>query len=139
LIAQNDQTTSLVTTNDCTDTRETGFVHAITAAGVTHGISRACSLGTLLDCSCHLISKSSNSILGSDHDWRGCSDNIEFGYQKSKEFMGIGLKKKFDIQSLVLRHNYEAGRLVSQPSAQLIKGSFLYFTSNLALFLNSLI
>lgn len=103
---------STITINSI-DTRETGFVHAITAAGVTYAVSRACSMGLLLGCSCHMISKSSTSMLGVAYDWRGCSDNIQFGYKKSREFMGNKFKKRNDVESLVLRHNYEAGRLVS--------------------------
>lgn len=34
------------------DTRETGFVNAITAAGVTYAVTRACTAGELVDCSC---------------------------------------------------------------------------------------
>ncbi|RWS28313.1 Wnt6-like protein, partial [Leptotrombidium deliense] len=92
------------------DTRETSFVDAITAAGVTFAISQACSLGTLLDCSCHRISRASNSLSG-DYDWRGCSDNIDFGYRKSKEFMDDKIRKRSDVKTFLLSHNYEAGRL----------------------------
>lgn len=38
-----------------TDTRETGFVNAITAAGVTYSITRACTAGSLLECSCEKV------------------------------------------------------------------------------------
>ncbi|XP_061399375.1 protein Wnt-6 [Musca vetustissima] len=34
------------------DTRETGFVNAITAAGVTYAVTKACTLGNLVECSC---------------------------------------------------------------------------------------
>lgn len=34
------------------DTRETSFVSAITAAGITYAVTRACSMGDLVDCSC---------------------------------------------------------------------------------------
>lgn len=34
------------------DTRETAFVDAITAAGITYEVTRACSTGNLLQCSC---------------------------------------------------------------------------------------
>uniref|UniRef100_A0A336LLE8 Protein Wnt n=1 Tax=Culicoides sonorensis TaxID=179676 RepID=A0A336LLE8_CULSO len=34
------------------DTKETGFLYAITSAGVTYSITKACSMGTLIDCSC---------------------------------------------------------------------------------------
>lgn len=34
------------------DTRETSFVSAITAAGITYAVTRACSTGDLVECSC---------------------------------------------------------------------------------------
>lgn len=37
------------------DTRETGFVNAITAAGAAYAITRACTAGTLLECSCEKV------------------------------------------------------------------------------------
>lgn len=35
-----------------TDTRETAFVNAITAAGIAYTIAKACSMGELVECSC---------------------------------------------------------------------------------------
>ena len=94
------------------DTRETGFVHAITAAGMTHSLAKACSQGALLDCSCLMMSNpQSDNTLTQDFDFRGCGDNVDFGYKMSKEFMESRLKKGHDVQTLILRHNYEAGRL----------------------------
>ncbi|XP_063697462.1 protein Wnt-6 [Culicoides brevitarsis] len=34
------------------DTKETGFLYAITSAGVTYSVTKSCSMGTLIDCSC---------------------------------------------------------------------------------------
>lgn len=34
------------------DTRETSFVSAITAAGITYAVTRACTMGDLVECSC---------------------------------------------------------------------------------------
>ncbi|XP_034097764.1 protein Wnt-6 [Drosophila nasuta] len=34
------------------DSRETGFVNAITAAGVTYAVTKACNMGQLVECSC---------------------------------------------------------------------------------------
>lgn len=39
------------------DTRETGFVNAITAAGVTFAVTRACTMGDLIECSCDKSTK----------------------------------------------------------------------------------
>jgi hypothetical protein len=39
------------------DTRETGFLNAITAAGVTFAVTRACTMGDLMECSCDKTTK----------------------------------------------------------------------------------
>ncbi|XP_049803160.1 protein Wnt-6 [Schistocerca nitens] len=44
------------------DTRETGFVNAITAAGVTFAVTRACSMGELIECSCDKAIKGSGRM-----------------------------------------------------------------------------
>jgi hypothetical protein len=36
----------------CIDTRETAFVNAVVAAGVTYTVTQACSSGQLLQCTC---------------------------------------------------------------------------------------
>lgn len=36
----------------CADTRETAFVNAVVAAGVTYTVTQACSSGHLLQCTC---------------------------------------------------------------------------------------
>src|SRR5690348_13119487 len=101
------------------DSRETGFVTAITAAGVTYAVAQACAQGNLLECSCHHIRRAnhhSQNAISTEYDWRGCSDNVEYGYRKSREFMDERFRKRSDVKTLILGHNYEAGRLVSKFS-----------------------
>uniref|UniRef100_A0A182QXC9 Protein Wnt n=2 Tax=Cellia TaxID=44534 RepID=A0A182QXC9_9DIPT len=50
------------------DTRETAFVHAITAAGITYAVTKACTMGDLLECSCQ---KHPKSKPGGANDGRG--------------------------------------------------------------------
>lgn len=107
------------------DTRETGFVSAIMSAGITYAIAQACSLGQLLECSCHRIQKSHHNSISGDYDWRGCSDNVEFGYRKSKDFLDRKLRNR-DAKGVSLRHNYEAGRLVSTISNRSYQSYTLY-------------
>lgn len=101
------------------DIRETAFVYAITAAGVTHSVTQACSMGDLLQCGCEATRnrpppKPSSSGDGVKWEWGGCGDDVEFGYEKSKQFMDAKRRKgKSDIRTLVDLHNNEAGRLVS--------------------------
>ncbi len=48
-------------------------------------------------------------------EWGGCSDNIAYGYRKSKDFMDLKRQRtRADIRTIVHKHNNEAGRLVSE-------------------------
>lgn len=49
---------------DSPDTRETSFVSAITAAGITYAVTRACTMGDLVECSCdknHILQYNAHS------------------------------------------------------------------------------
>lgn len=55
------------------DTRETGFVNAITAAGVTYAVTRACTMGYLVECSCdknhrRTLNNNNNNINNSNNN-----------------------------------------------------------------------
>ncbi|XP_077997791.1 protein Wnt-6-like [Glandiceps talaboti] len=91
------------------DIRETAFVCAVTSAGVTYAITQACSMGDLLQCGCDDSMTGQVSSNGT-WEWGGCADNIEFGYQRSKDFMDVENRKR-DVKTLVNLHNNEAGRM----------------------------
>lgn len=108
------------------DTRETGFVNAITAAGVTYAVTRACTMGDLVECSCDKTVKGERvpgprsldpKLVGpvgeGEWEWGGCGDNVNFGFRKSRDFMDARYRKRSDIKTLVKLHNNDAGRLVS--------------------------
>ncbi|CAG0883852.1 unnamed protein product [Darwinula stevensoni] len=90
------------------DTRETGFVHAITSAGVTHAVTKACTNGELLDCTCDNLQ---DQMTNAHWHWHGCSDNVRYGYTKAKQFMDGRYRRRSDSKTNVKLHNYEAGRV----------------------------
>uniref|UniRef100_A0A672M0W3 Protein Wnt n=1 Tax=Sinocyclocheilus grahami TaxID=75366 RepID=A0A672M0W3_SINGR len=86
--------------------RETAFVYAITAAGVLHAVTQACSQGALPQCGC------ASPVQDGRWEWGGCGDDVDFGYEKSRQFMDTRQQKgKSDIRTLIDLHNNEAGRL----------------------------
>ena len=115
--------------------RESAFAHAISAAGVTHAISRACARGQLLDCGCDHSEVSDNGrlswvgarALGSSAGaknfpaarwkWSGCSHNVLFGGDFAKVFLD-GRRAATDIQARVNQHNNRAGRLAVKTNMQ---------------------
>lgn len=96
--------------------RETSFIYALTSAAVTHAVVRACSEGSIESCTCdyRLHNKYTRS-LGPDQNWKwgSCSDNIEFGYKFTRDFVDAGEKAR-DMRGMMNLHNNEAGRLVSR-------------------------
>ena len=119
--------------SDCpADIRETAFVFAITAAGASHAVTQACSMGELLQCGCQAPrgrapprppglpgTPGPPGPAGSPDgsaawEWGGCGDDVDFGDEKSRLFMDAQHKRgRGDIRALVQLHNNEAGRLVS--------------------------
>ncbi|XP_046441680.1 protein Wnt-6-like [Daphnia pulex] len=91
------------------DTRETAFVNAVVAAGVTYTVTQACSSGHLLQCTCDKTMKGVSP--DGDWEWGGCADNVQHGYKKSREFMDAKYRKRSDLKTQVMLHNNEAGRL----------------------------
>ncbi|XP_040496451.1 protein Wnt-6 isoform X1 [Ursus maritimus] len=113
------------------DIRETAFVFAITAAGASHAVTQACSMGELLQCGCQAPrgrapprppglpgTPGPPGPVGSPDgsaawEWGGCGDDVDFGDEKSRLFMDARHKRgRGDIRALVQLHNNEAGRLV---------------------------
>ncbi|XP_043194014.1 protein Wnt-6-like [Amphibalanus amphitrite] len=91
------------------DLRETGFVNAITSAGLMHAITAGCSRGHIIDCTCEVPV----SVRKTDHrwSWSGCGDNAVYGYKKSRQFLEALFRRKADVKTLIMLHNNEVGRL----------------------------
>ncbi|XP_054648185.1 protein Wnt-8a-like isoform X1 [Dunckerocampus dactyliophorus] len=89
-------------------TKETSFVHAISAAGVMYTLTKNCSMGDFDNCGCD------DSRIGQSGGrgwiWGGCSDNVAFGEKISKQFVDA-LENGHDSRAAVNLHNNEAGRL----------------------------
>ncbi|KAF7662825.1 hypothetical protein LDENG_00226380 [Lucifuga dentata] len=98
-------------------TRETSFVHAISAAGVMYTLTRNCSLGDLDNCGCD-VSKN-GKIGGRGWLWGGCSDNVDFGEKISKQHVDA-LETGQDSRAAVNLHNNEAGRLAVKATMKRI-------------------
>ncbi|XP_066595351.1 protein Wnt-10a-like [Prorops nasuta] len=102
--------------------RETAFAYAISAAGVAHSVARACSMGRLLSCGCDPSSYKgkppSAKAKTTQWKWSGCSHNLDYGIEFSKQFLD-GRERAGDIQSTVNLHNNQAGRLAVATNMQL--------------------
>lgn len=123
------------------DYRETAFIYAITSAGVTFSVTRACSMGQLQQCGCRKVIPqpqvhNTNNVLATrprnnypptdnhlpnqafpigendEFEWGGCNDNILYGYKMSQQLMEENQAAR-DGRSMIIEHNNEAGRLVS--------------------------
>ena len=93
-------------------TRETAFVHALSAAAVAHSVTYACSRGNLNKCGCDRSIKGRSSH---GFEWAGCSDNIFYGVAFSQKFVDARerMKGKHMVRGLMNVHNNKAGRIVS--------------------------
>ncbi|XP_054083269.1 protein Wnt-1 isoform X2 [Zeugodacus cucurbitae] len=137
------------------DTRETGFINAITSAGVTYSVTKACSMGKVIECACdksHLLQMNGRQSVAmqihqkpivsgcnnncrhqnsetrkrkmlrkitlpeGEWEWGGCSDNIHFGFAKSRQFLDSKYRHRRDLRTLVKLHNNAAGRLTLRES-----------------------
>jgi len=123
----------------CTGTREAAFLHAISAAGVAHSVTKQCSGGNSPNCGCDrsMVERSSGvppgghgrspggSVMSKNFKWAGCSDNIDYGVSLSRSFVDAKdhkmSRKKGNKTSKALMnlHNNEAGRKVTFFSIEL--------------------
>ncbi|KAK0161005.1 hypothetical protein PV327_009525 [Microctonus hyperodae] len=100
--------------------RETAFAYAISAAGVAHNIAKGCSMGRLISCGCDPTSfkgKTPAKARGTHWKWGGCSHNLDYGMEFSRQFLD-SREKAGDIQSTVNLHNNQAGRLAVANNMQ---------------------
>ncbi|XP_033105613.1 protein Wnt-2b-A-like [Anneissia japonica] len=93
-----------------TGSREAAFVYSISSAGVVHSITRSCSKGDLLDCACDPEKRGTEKDEYGPFEWGGCSDNVQYASEFTKQFVDAKEKKQSDAKALMNIHNNRAGR-----------------------------
>ncbi|XP_026497733.2 protein Wnt-4-like isoform X1 [Vanessa tameamea] len=86
--------------------RESAFVHALSAAALAHAVARACSRGELNECSCDARVRKRTPR---HWQWGGCSEDIRYGEKFSRDFVDVKENKESD-EGIMNLHNNEAGR-----------------------------
>ncbi|TNN43890.1 Protein Wnt-7b [Liparis tanakae] len=101
----------------CKGSREAAFTYAITAAGVAHAITAACSQGNLSQCGCD---REKQGYYNQEEGWKwgGCSADIKYGIEFSRRFVDAREIKKTP-RRLMNLHNNEAGRKVLEERMKL--------------------
>ncbi|XP_063376009.1 protein Wnt-4 [Cydia fagiglandana] len=63
--------------------RETAFIHALTAASMTHAVARGCASGDLTRCSCQ------GNFRKNVSEWKrnGCGDDFKYGKRITRNFL----------------------------------------------------
>lgn len=92
--------------------REAAFTYAITAAGVAHAVTAACSQGNLSNCGCDR-EKQGYYNQAEGWKWGGCSADVRYGIDFSRRFVDAREIKK-NARRLMNLHNNEAGRKVGR-------------------------
>ncbi|KAJ8411172.1 hypothetical protein AAFF_G00171780 [Aldrovandia affinis] len=97
--------------------REAAFTYAITAAGVAHSVTAACSQGNLSNCGCD---REKQGYYNQEEGWKwgGCSADIKYGVEFSRRFVDAREIKK-NARRLMNLHNNEAGRKVLEERMKL--------------------
>nr|XP_009683397.1 PREDICTED: protein Wnt-4-like [Struthio camelus australis] len=90
-------------------TRESAFIHAISAAGIAFAVTRACSRGELEKCGCD---RKIRGVSPEGFQWSGCSDNLSYGIAFSQAFVDNPERSRgiSSSRALMNLHNNEAGR-----------------------------
>nr|QDW65348.1 Wnt9 [Himerometra robustipinna] len=88
--------------------KEGSFLFAVSSAGLSHAIARACSRNDLLRCSCD---ETTFDVDKNRETWRwgGCGDNIKYSKKFVREFLKSNRK---DATEKLDRHNSDLGVLL---------------------------
>uniref|UniRef100_A0A4W3HRA5 Protein Wnt n=1 Tax=Callorhinchus milii TaxID=7868 RepID=A0A4W3HRA5_CALMI len=85
--------------------KETAFLFAISSAGLTHSLARACSSGRMERCTCDESPDLQNREAW---QWGGCGDNLKYSIKFLKHFLGQRKASK-DLRARVDMHNTNVG------------------------------
>lgn len=88
--------------------KETAFLYAISSAGLTHAMAKACSAGRMERCTCDEAPDLENRKAW---QWGGCGDNLKYANKFVKDFLGKRSNK--DLRAHVDMHNTNVGLKVS--------------------------
>lgn len=88
--------------------KETAFLYAISSAGLTHALAKACSAGRMERCTCDEAPDLENRKAW---QWGGCGDNLKYANKFVKDFLGKRSNK--DLRAYVDTHNTNVGMKVS--------------------------
>lgn len=87
--------------------KETAFLYAISSAGLTHAMAKACSAGRMERCTCDEAPDLENRKAW---QWGGCGDNLKYANKFVKDFLGKRSNK--DLRARVDMHNTNVGMKV---------------------------
>ncbi len=90
-----------------TGLKETAFLYAISSAGLTHAMAKACSAGRMERCTCDEAPDLENRKAW---QWGGCGDNLKYSNKFVKDFLGKRSNK--DLRARVDMHNSNVGMKV---------------------------
>lgn len=100
--------------------REASFMYAAVSAGITHGVTKDCSLGGIRNCGCEKMA--SVGANGNQVKWE-CDPDVAIRTKISRSVIEDGLLK-WDAEALMNRHNSDIGRRVCIFSAVRSRLSF---------------
>ncbi|CAJ1072465.1 protein Wnt-9a [Xyrichtys novacula] len=93
--------------------KETAFLYAISSAGLTHALAKACSAGRMERCTCDEAPDLENRKAW---QWGGCGDNLKYANKFVKDFLGKRSNK--DLRARVDMHNTNVGMKVIKAGVE---------------------
>uniref|UniRef100_A0AAQ6ILS8 Protein Wnt n=1 Tax=Anabas testudineus TaxID=64144 RepID=A0AAQ6ILS8_ANATE len=93
--------------------KETAFLYAISSAGLTHAMAKACSAGRMERCTCDEAPDLENRKAW---QWGGCGDNLKYANKFVKDFLGKRSNK--DLRARVDMHNTNVGTKVIKAGVE---------------------